>query len=205
MNLFRFNKLRCGFAARQCSSKALPYRRRFLEAVPRPLGARLYILHGRGPPTAAHGTLLPLRSNPFLPRVFFLQLPPRKSRRLSFLGLLCYFGFFSSLNPLRPGVFHSPSASLNRGMSPRSFVFPSRLGFPPLVLRSGETCERNDELDATRAIAPLRPAADARIIATDGNRFEDTVDAVVSAILDAEARRAAELAAEPASTAGPPR
>ena len=64
---------------------------------------------------------------------------------------------------------------------------------------------RRDELDATRAIAPLRPAADARIIATDGNRFEDTVDAVVSAILDAEARRAAELAAEPASTAGPPR
>ncbi len=53
---------------------------------------------------------------------------------------------------------------------------------------------RRDELDATRAVAPLRPAADARIIATDGNRFEDTVDAVVSAILDAEARRAAEPA-----------
>jgi len=49
---------------------------------------------------------------------------------------------------------------------------------------------RRDELDATRAVAPLRAASDARIIATDGNRFEDTVDAVVSAILDAEARRA---------------
>jgi cytidylate kinase len=53
---------------------------------------------------------------------------------------------------------------------------------------------RRDELDATRAVAPLRPASDARIIATDGNRFEDTVDAVVSAILDAEARRAVEPA-----------
>jgi cytidylate kinase len=52
-----------------------------------------------------------------------------------------------------------------------------------------------DRLDSIRAIAPLRPAADARIIATDGNRFEDTVDAVVGAILDAEARRASE--AEP--------
>jgi cytidylate kinase len=52
-----------------------------------------------------------------------------------------------------------------------------------------------DRLDSTRPIAPLHPAADARIIATDGNRFEDTVDAVVGAILDAEARRASE--AEP--------
>ena len=60
---------------------------------------------------------------------------------------------------------------------------------------------RRDELDATRAIAPLRPAADARIIATDGNRFEDTVDAVVSAILDAEARRPRRRAiAEPPAT-----
>jgi CMP/dCMP kinase len=48
-----------------------------------------------------------------------------------------------------------------------------------------------DRLDSTRAIAPLHPAPDARIIATDGNRFEDTVDAVVSAILDAQARLAA--------------
>ena len=39
---------------------------------------------------------------------------------------------------------------------------------------------------------PSVPATDARIISTDGNRFEDTVDAVVNAIRDAEARRAAE-------------
>lgn len=55
-----------------------------------------------------------------------------------------------------------------------------------------------DRLDTTRAVAPLHPAPDARIIATDGNRFEDTVEAVVGAILDAQARRAA----EPAPTAG---
>ncbi len=54
---------------------------------------------------------------------------------------------------------------------------------------------RRDELDSTRAVAPLQPAPDARIISTDGNRFEDTVDAVVNAIRDVEARRAAE--AEP--------
>ena len=47
---------------------------------------------------------------------------------------------------------------------------------------------RRDELDSTRPVAPLRPAMDARIIATDGNTFENTVDAVVGAIRDAEAR-----------------
>lgn len=50
-----------------------------------------------------------------------------------------------------------------------------------------------DRLDSTRAVAPLHPAADARIISTDGNRFEDTVDAVVGAILDAQARRVSEV------------
>jgi CMP/dCMP kinase len=55
-----------------------------------------------------------------------------------------------------------------------------------------EDLRRRDELDTTRAVAPLRAAPDARIISTDGNRFEDTVDAVVNAIRDAEARRAAE-------------
>jgi CMP/dCMP kinase len=55
-----------------------------------------------------------------------------------------------------------------------------------------------DRLDSTRSVAPLHPAADARIISTDGNRFEDTVDAVVGAILDAQARLAAERA--PTST-----
>ena len=53
---------------------------------------------------------------------------------------------------------------------------------------------RRDELDSTRSVAPLFPASDARIIATDGNRFEDTVDAVVGAILDAQARGATRLA-----------
>jgi CMP/dCMP kinase len=48
---------------------------------------------------------------------------------------------------------------------------------------------RRDELDRNRRVAPLRPATDARIIVTDGNRFEDTVDAVTNAIRDAEARR----------------
>jgi cytidylate kinase len=51
---------------------------------------------------------------------------------------------------------------------------------------------RRDELDSTRPVAPLRAAADARIISTDGNEFEDTVDAVVNAIRDAEARLADE-------------
>jgi cytidylate kinase len=55
-----------------------------------------------------------------------------------------------------------------------------------------DALRRRDELDSTRAVAPLRVAPDARIISTDGNRFEDTVEAVVNAIQDAEARRAAE-------------
>ena len=48
---------------------------------------------------------------------------------------------------------------------------------------------RRDELDRNRPVAPLRAAADARIISTDGNAFEDTVAAVANAIRDAEARR----------------
>ncbi len=61
-----------------------------------------------------------------------------------------------------------------------------------------EALRRRDELDSTRAVAPLRAAIDARIISTDDNRFEDTVDAVVSAIRDVEARQAAET--EPSGT-----
>lgn len=45
---------------------------------------------------------------------------------------------------------------------------------------------RRDVLDSTRPVAPLRPADDARIIVTDGNRFEDTVAAVVATIEAAE-------------------
>jgi cytidylate kinase len=55
-----------------------------------------------------------------------------------------------------------------------------------------DALRRRDELDSTRAVAPLRPAVDARIISTDGNRFEDTVDAVVNAIRDAAARQVAD-------------
>jgi cytidylate kinase len=51
-----------------------------------------------------------------------------------------------------------------------------------------EALRRRDRLDATRAVAPLRIAADARLITTDGNEFADTVAAVVGAIRDAEAR-----------------
>ncbi len=42
---------------------------------------------------------------------------------------------------------------------------------------------RRDELDSTRAVAPLRAAEDALHIITDGNTFEDTVEAVVAAIV----------------------
>ena len=57
-----------------------------------------------------------------------------------------------------------------------------------------DALRRRDALDSSRAVAPLRIAPDARVISTDGNRFEDTVDAVVNAIHDAAARRADELA-----------
>jgi cytidylate kinase len=51
-----------------------------------------------------------------------------------------------------------------------------------------DALRRRDRLDSTRAVAPLRVPPDARIITTDGNTFEQTVDAVVGAIRDAEAR-----------------
>ena len=54
-----------------------------------------------------------------------------------------------------------------------------------------DALRRRDRLDATRLVAPLRIATDARILTTDGNTFEETVAAVVSAIRDAEARFAA--------------
>ena len=45
-----------------------------------------------------------------------------------------------------------------------------------------------------RAVAPLRPADDAVVLRTDGNRFEETVALVVATIRAAE-RRFAETAA----------
>ncbi|MFP5341554.1 MAG: (d)CMP kinase [Candidatus Limnocylindria bacterium] len=55
-----------------------------------------------------------------------------------------------------------------------------------------DALRRRDRLDATREVAPLRVAPDARILSTDGNAFEDTVAMVVGAIRDAAARRAEE-------------
>jgi cytidylate kinase len=50
---------------------------------------------------------------------------------------------------------------------------------------------RRDEIDRGRAVAPLRAAPDATVIRTDGNRFEQTVEAVVEAIRAAEAAETA--------------
>lgn len=59
---------------------------------------------------------------------------------------------------------------------------------------------RRDDLDSTRAVAPLRPAEDALIIVTDRNRFEETVAMVANAVREAErAREAAKPPAKPAA------
>ncbi len=50
---------------------------------------------------------------------------------------------------------------------------------------------RRDAIDRGRAVAPLRAAPDATVLATDGRRFEETVAAVVAAIRAVEAKRAA--------------
>jgi cytidylate kinase len=49
-----------------------------------------------------------------------------------------------------------------------------------------EELRRRDSIDSSRETAPLRTAPDAVIINTDGNSFEETVRAVVSAIAQAE-------------------
>ena len=61
-----------------------------------------------------------------------------------------------------------------------------------------EALRERDRLDSSRAVAPLRPARDARILVTDGNEFEDSVDLVVGAIRDAEARALDAPTGEPA-------
>ena len=58
----------------------------------------------------------------------------------------------------------------------------------PEARASLEQLRRRDDLDRTRAVAPLRPAPDALHVVTDGNRFEETVTAVVAAIREAERR-----------------
>jgi len=54
---------------------------------------------------------------------------------------------------------------------------------------------RRDNLDSSRPVAPLRPADDAVHIVTDGNTFEQTVEAVVAAIQAAKGARAEHSAA----------
>jgi cytidylate kinase len=56
---------------------------------------------------------------------------------------------------------------------------------------------RRDDLDRNRAVAPLRPAEDAIHIVTDGNTFEQTVDAVVVSIQAAERAKASGRATMP--------
>jgi cytidylate kinase len=51
---------------------------------------------------------------------------------------------------------------------------------------------RRDAIDSGRETAPLRAAEDAIVLKTDGNTFEQTVAAVVRAILDADAHAAAD-------------
>jgi len=58
---------------------------------------------------------------------------------------------------------------------------------------------RRDQIDSTRAVAPLRAADDARVLVTDGNTFEVTVGQVVAAIRAREAARAP-LVADPPPT-----
>lgn len=65
-----------------------------------------------------------------------------------------------------------------------------------------------DDVDASRAVAPLRQADDAIVIHSDGISFDETVDQVVAAIDSAKASRgAANPPPKPARTAGavPPR
>jgi cytidylate kinase len=65
-------------------------------------------------------------------------------------------------------------------------------GIAPDSREAGEILSqlrRRDELDRTRAIAPLRPATDAHILQTDSNRFEQTVAMVVKEIAAAEEAR----------------
>jgi cytidylate kinase len=47
---------------------------------------------------------------------------------------------------------------------------------------------RRDRVDSTRPVAPLAVAPDAVVLQTDGNRFDQTVDAVVDAVRAAEDR-----------------
>jgi len=58
--------------------------------------------------------------------------------------------------------------------------------------------QRRDLLDSNRPVAPLRQAPDAVVLRTDGNTFEQTVDAVVATIQERESGSPGPAAAEPA-------
>ena len=71
-------------------------------------------------------------------------------------------------------------------------------GIAPDSREAGEILSqlrRRDELDRTRAVAPLRPATDAHILQTDSNRFEQTVGMVVKEIAAAEEARSSQTKA----------
>ena len=92
---------------------------------------------------------------------------------------------------VRPAGRRPPGAGLGRARSPHVAVEKSHLlaGVAEVLAE----LKRRDEIDSTRAVSPLRPAPDAVILVTDGNRFEQTVATVVATIREAEhkAERAA--------------
>ena len=66
-----------------------------------------------------------------------------------------------------------------------------------------EDLRRRDEVDSTREVSPLRVPDGAEVIRSDGNRLEETVDAVVSAVR-AAASRASAVSAQGRSAGGGP-
>jgi cytidylate kinase len=65
------------------------------------------------------------------------------------------------------------------------------------AVRILEDLQRRDAIDSGRETAPLRSAADAVIIDTDGITFDDSVAAVIRAIREAEAKRATSFTTAP--------
>ena len=74
----------------------------------------------------------------------------------------------------------------------------ARSGRPGGALRSSPQLRRRDDLDTSRAVAPLRAGRRrASIIVTDGNTFEETVAAVVAAIRGRRGARCGRVTAAP--------
>jgi cytidylate kinase len=59
-------------------------------------------------------------------------------------------------------------------------------GDPAAVAQIEDELRKRDGIDSTRETAPLRIPRDALLIRTDGNTFEQTVDAVVAAMSSTE-------------------